>query len=184
MNKSVLRVVSVLMLVAVLFAGCAKEQDETTPTTTPPTTAPTQPNKQELTVEYDHCGLHFKLDSTYSVGLLEDDKNTFTFSNSQISGTVKFGKLKELGNGATTSEQYAKLMESAYKDYSPWVGTSTGFGYYVVSTVEDAVKVECLYISGEYAWLAKAESGVLETPEKLIEVIGRCGLNVDEIPTE
>jgi hypothetical protein len=184
MNKTILRVVSLLMLVAVLFVGCAEEQNETTPTTTTPTTTPTQPNKQEIAVEYDHCGLHFKLDSTYSVGLLEDDQNTFTFSNSQLSGTVTFGKLSVIGNGATTSQVYAELLKEQNKDASPWIGTSTGFGYYVITTVEDTLKAECLYISGEYAWLVKAESKSLETPEKLIEVVGRCGLNTDEIPTE
>ena len=183
--KMIALILALLMLLA-MFAGCAKEEEATATdsTTTSAPTSPTDPNNQTLNVEYDHCGLHFKLDSTYSVGLLEGDKNTFTFGNDQISGSVTFGKLADLGDGAGTSQAYADALLAKYGQDNAWIGTSTGFGYYVVSTNGGVTTVECLYIHGQNAWLTSACSTDSQLTEKMVQLIGRCGLNADEIPVE
>lgn len=176
-----------------LLAGCSKDGSEspnttsssttTTAATTPTSKPPAQePGRENLTVEYDHCGLHFKLDSTYTVGLQDENKNVFTFSNNQLNGTVAFGKLSELGNGAKTSQEYANLLLAQYDAEKAWIGTSTGFGYYVINSAEGTNTAECLYIHGEYAWLVKAQSNQKEFVEAMIQIIGRCGLNAEEIP--
>lgn len=186
MRTSILVWMLAALVVLGLLSGCSKEQADPTQntTTTPTTTAPKDPAKDPIAVEYDHCGLHFKLDSTYTVGLKENDKKTFTFSSGQISGTATFGKLSELGNGATSSQQYANLLMERIKDQSPWVGSSTGFGYYVISTKDDVRMAECLYIHGENAWLVKAQGSTTLNVEELVKIVGRCGLNADEIPVE
>lgn len=193
MRVSLLSWIIALLALLGLLAGCSKDGSESpdASTTTAPTTAATtpttstppaqEPGRENLTVEYDHCGLHFKLDSTYTVGLQEDDKNVFTFSNDQVDGTVAFGKLSELGNGAKTSQEYANLLLAKYDAEKAWIGTSTGFGYYVINSA-DGYTAECLYIHGEYAWLVEAQSSNKDFVEAMIQIIGRCGLNAEEIP--
>ena len=191
--------ICIIALIAVLclLAGCSEESsaDSTTSTSTSTTSSSTQtttttpsvptqePGRENLTVEYDHQGLHFKLDSSFTVGLQDDNKNIFTFSNDLMSGTVTFGKLSELNNGAKNSEEYATLLKTQYGD-SAWVGTSTGFGYYVVNTADGKTTVECLYIYDQYAWLVKAEGSNKDAAQAMIQIIGRCGHNADEIPVE
>lgn len=191
MKTSILVVMLVLLVLLSAFAGCSKKEADTTTTTT--TTSPTtttaappakDPTNVPLDVEYDHCGLHFKLDSTYTVGLSEENKNILTFSNEQYSGTVVFGTLSELGNGATTSKQYADIMVSQCGDEKAWVGTSTGFGYYYVYTTENAQVAQCLYIHGENAWVVTAQSNKIdaEAAKTVAQIVGRSGLVAEEIP--
>ena len=189
-----------LVAALALLAGCSKGESEslkvtesaptssstttTTPTVTLPKPPAQEPGREHLTVEHDHCGLHFKLDDTYTVGLEDGNKNIFTFANDKINGTVTFGKLSELGNGAKDSQEYANLLFAQYDEESAFVGTSTGFGYYVIHTLENSRTAEILYIHGEYAWLVKAEIQGTDSVDSLIQVIGRCGLNAEEIPVE
>lgn len=190
MKTSIWVVLIALLVLLSVLAGCSnKEAVPTATTTTSPTTttaAPPEkdPNNVPLDVAYDHCGLHFKLDSTYTVGLNEEDKNILTFSNEQYRGTVAFGKLSELGNGATTSKQYAEIMMSQCGDEKAWMGTSTGFGYYYVYTTENTQVAQCLYIHGENAWVVTAQSNKIdaEASKTVIQIVGRCGLNAEEIP--
>lgn len=185
--KTVLSRGLALLVLAGLMVGCSKQEPKPTQSTQPATSstaAPAEPENKPISVEYDHCGLHLKLDETYAVGLEEENKNCFTFDNGQLSGTVTFGKLAEIGNGAKTSKEYALLLMEQNKDLSPWEGTSTGFAYYVVSTRDDTLTAEALYIHGEYAWVVKAQGKGKQSAETLIQVVGRCGLNAEEIPVQ
>lgn len=182
MRISLIAWILALLAMLGLLSGCAKEDPATDPSTSTTTTASAKPDPQPITVEHDHCGLYLKLDSEFQVGLMEDDKNTLTFSNNKISGSVTFGTLEALGNGAANSKAYADALQQSYGEDKAWVGTGTGFGYYVVSRNDDITLVECLYIHGTSAWLVKAQATGTELTEQMTKIVGRCGLNADEIP--
>lgn len=177
-----------LVLALALLTGCGKEEDSaptTAATTTAPpvtTTAPADPVPEEITVEHDHRGLHIKLDSSFTVGLAEDDENTFTFENEQISGSVTFGALEALSGGAATSKEYAETLKEQYGAENARIGTSTNVAFYVIHEDDTGITVESLYIHGQKGWLVTVESANGELTNQMVKIVGLCGMNADEIP--
>lgn len=190
MKKTTLALIMALSLTAGCLAGCGSEDSSettaaTTATTTTSTTAPTtdetqEPQPENVTVEHEHCGLHVKLDSTFEVGLDEADRNTFTFTNGDISGTVAFAPLTELAGDATTSKEYAEGLKAQYGEAT--IGTSTNIAFYVIHEDEAGITVESLYIHGENGWLVTARSTDDPLTNRLVKIVGLCGINADQIP--
>lgn len=176
------------------LAGCG--QEDVSPTqTTPPTqateatqpTQTTQATEPSATVEpspmaCNYKGLHFDLDISYTT---EEDGDKLTFQNDTIQGSVEFGPLSKMTGGfAQTSADYAKyLQQQLQADYEKvWVGSSTGFGFYLVLQDPDETQVRCLYVKDDLAWNICAQSTDAALTEELIWICGRCAIVSEEIP--
>lgn len=185
--RNILALALAMILVLGCFTGCAgeqKEEGETTKATQETSSAPTK-ETEETSVEYDHRGLHFKLDSSFTAGVSEDDSESFSFQNDQIQGAVEFGPLSQLtGGAADTSRGYAEhLLEEQGSSHSDaWVGTSTGFCYYVVFEDADSILVQGLYVNGQQGWSIWAQSTDPEMVDQLIRIVGRCAVVAEEVP--
>ncbi|MBQ3216179.1 MAG: hypothetical protein IJB11_08670 [Oscillospiraceae bacterium] len=190
MMKKTIALSLALVLAAGCLAGCggadsAKEATAATTSTTAPTSATPQekPTKPEATpVKHDHCGLKVGLDSTYSVGLDETNKNIFTFSNESISGTVHFAPLAELAGDLTSSKDYAASLVEQYGAENSRMGTSTNIAFYVIHENDAGVTVESLYIYENNGWLVKVTGADKDAVNAMVKIAGLCSIDASLIP--
>ncbi len=181
MRLSIIALIAAILMLLAGLSGCAKEKPTpTTVTTTAPTQSENQPEPEATPVQHMHCGLTLKLDTSFTTTTSAEDSNVFTFKNDKISGTVRFGALSELGNGAAQSKQYAETLKAQYGD-AAWVGSGTGVGYYVVIKGESDTTVKCLYIYDQVSWLVEVK-GDSSVTEQMTHIAGRCGWNAEQIP--
>lgn len=185
MRLSIISILLALLMLLAGLTGCARESANTdTPTTTAPTSSTTQKPQEpaDPQVQYDHCGLIIKMEQSFTAAPDKDDETLFTFQREDISGSVRFGALAELGDGAATSLEYAEALEAEYGEDNAWIGCSTGIGYYVVSRNDSGTLVQCLYIYNDVCWLVEAQSTDSSLTEQMTKIVGRCGWNAQNIP--
>lgn len=137
------------------MAACGKNEAENTVTTlaptqptTQPTTAPQEPDvPQEVLSKYNHYGLYFALDDSYTLrqGCETEwyqNPEYFYFYNDQVSGTIRCR-----WNPAETQTS---------KGYAQWCGGEVdSFNedlYYSVLTEEATICVQSLFRYGDYSW--------------------------------
>ena len=186
MKKTTIALGLALALAAGSLAGCSGEdaaKETTAATTTASTAAVPQknPSKPEATpVKHDHNGLKVPLDSSFTVGLDEENKNIFTFKNETISGTVQFAPLAELAGDITTSKDYAASLVEKYGEDFSRMGTSTNIAFYVIHE-DTGVSVESLYIYEGNGWLVKVSSEK-EAANALVKIAGLCTIDPEKIP--
>lgn len=188
-----------LALTALLLGatGCkkdepAKESHSTVPTLNEPhATEPTAPltpaPPQSVKVPYYHCGLRISLPEDGNGAASEEDKNLFTFDSKSISGTVRFGTLSQLGEGAANSEAYAQLMIDKYGAETTQKGTSTNVAFYALRVEGDERYMYSLYTykspesDTTVCWLieAKCQKDDLQT---MRTIVGQCGWDAQQIP--
>lgn len=201
--KKILSATVAVSLIGCLAAGCAKEEadpstapsqttasvdptqttapidpEETTAPADPQqTTSPTTPGSiEETMVEHSHLGLTIKLGESYTTKVAEDDPNTMIFQNGDIQGTVEHGTVEELvGKKVASSQEAANHLLSQMPDVKDaWIGSSTGVCFYLVTPVEDGVRVQGVYLKGDQCWKVTAESSDPADQDVLIYMVARC----------
>lgn len=199
MNHKFRAMTGALALTALLLgaAGCSKEPAAQESLSTVPTLAEPQPttsvNPAPSTpptgnkVSYQHCGLRIYIPEGGQAAPSEEDATLFTFEARSITGTVRFGSLDQLGEGAASSEAYADLMVEKYGAESTLKGTGTMVAYYALRSDGDDRYMYSLYTykapesDTTVCWLVEAK-GSKDDLQYMQMIVGQCGYNADQIP--
>jgi len=199
MNNKIRVAAGALALCALLLgtSGCSGD-NAPEPTLSPvPTlndphaTEPSTPGSfappHAVKVPYQHCGLRISLPEDGKGVTSEEDKNLFSFEAKSISGTVRFGTLSQLGEGAANSEAYAQLMIDKYGAETTQKGTSTNVAFYALRVDGDNRYMYSLYTykapesDTTVCWLIEAQCQK-DDLQTMREIVGQCGWNAQQIP--